>query len=199
MPFSVGNLHFLQLFHVLSISKNLLSVWQFCEDNNLLFEFHSSFLCVNGSNTKTPLLHGNTKNGMYVLASALPSFPPQAHTGERASPFQWHLRLGHPSMSLVHRIISSFSLPVHAHPKSGLYSSCCRAKLHQLPYTASSSLSTSPLRLLFADVWGPAPVLSRDGFRYYLFLVDDYSRFAWLFPLKCKYDVLSVFTSFKHK
>lgn len=104
-----------------------------------------------------------------------------------------------PSMSLVHRIISSFSLPVHAHPKSSLCSSCCRAKLHQLPYTTSSFQSTSPLRLLFAEVWGPAPILSRGSFCYYLFLVDDYSRFAWLFPLKCKYDVLFVFTSFKHK
>jgi hypothetical protein len=30
------------------------------------------------------------------------------------------------------------------------------AKSHQLPYPKSTSVSTSPLELVFSDVWGPA-------------------------------------------
>lgn len=100
-------------------------------------------------------------------------------------------------MQLVHKVISQVSLPVKSSSTPGLCSSYCNAKLHQLPYGRSTSRSTTPLQLLFLDVQGPALVLSRGGFRYYLSFADDYSRFTWIFPFKCKYDVVTIFLSFK--
>uniref|UniRef100_A0A2N9ISJ0 Integrase catalytic domain-containing protein n=1 Tax=Fagus sylvatica TaxID=28930 RepID=A0A2N9ISJ0_FAGSY len=58
--------------------------------------------------------------------------------------------------------------------------------------------STQPLELIHSDVWGPAPVNSSNGYRYYLLFVDDYSRFSWLYLLKHKSDVLTTFTHFKN-
>lgn len=34
------------------------------------------------------------------------------------------------------------------------------------------------------DVWGPSPMLSRDGYHYYLSIVEAFSRYTWLFPLR---------------
>lgn len=34
------------------------------------------------------------------------------------------------------------------------------------------------------DVWGPSPMLSHDGYHYYLSIVDTFSRYTWLFPLR---------------
>lgn len=34
------------------------------------------------------------------------------------------------------------------------------------------------------DVWGPSPMLSHDGYHYYLSIVDAFSQYTWLFPLR---------------
>ena len=44
---------------------------------------------------------------------------------------------------------------------------------------------------------GPAPVNSHCNFHYYMYFVDAYSRFTWIYFLKIKSDALSVFKQFK--
>lgn len=166
IPSTTGNFLLSKIYHVPSISKNLVSVKKkICEVNIVFFEFHSSYFYVKDSRTKKVFLH--------VF--------PRAYARECVSPFQQHIQLSHPSMQLVYKIISQISLLIKSSSSSGLSSSCCKAKLHQLPYGWSSSQSTTPIQLLFSDVQGPAPVLSRGGFRYYLCFVDDYNRFTFGF------------------
>ncbi|KAJ8633327.1 hypothetical protein MRB53_026663 [Persea americana] len=33
------------------------------------------------------------------------------------------------------------------------------------------------------DIWGPAPVISNNGFRYYIIFMDAFSRYTWIFPI----------------
>lgn len=47
------------------------------------------------------------------------------------------------------------------------------------------------------DVWGPSPVVSFSGYKYYLLLVDDFTKYCWLFPLHKKSDVSSYVQAFK--
>jgi hypothetical protein len=71
---------------------------------------------------------------------------------------QWHSRLGHPSLVIVRQIISKHKLPcVRDTSIVSVCDSCQQGKSHQLPYPVSTSVSTAPLRLVFSDVWGPAP------------------------------------------
>ncbi|KAF5480595.1 hypothetical protein F2P56_001331 [Juglans regia] len=77
-----------KLLHVPNITKNLISVRQFCFDNSVFFEFHSSFFVVNDSKMRTPLLHGPTHDGLYSFPSSKTSSSPQALVGERASSSQ---------------------------------------------------------------------------------------------------------------
>nr|GEX72728.1 hypothetical protein [Tanacetum cinerariifolium] len=39
------------------------------------------------------------------------------------------------------------------------------------------------------NVWGPYKVVSREGFRYFLTIADDYSRSVWVYMLKTKDEV----------
>ena len=50
-------------------------------------------------------------------------------------------------------------------------------------------------QLIHSDVW-TSPVVSNTGFIYYLVLLDDFSHFAWTFPLRRKSDVLATLTAF---
>jgi hypothetical protein len=50
------------------------------------------------------------------------------------------------------------------------------------------------LELLYTNVWGPSPVCFKTGFKYYVYFIDDYSRYSWLFPIMRKSDVLPIFS-----
>lgn len=177
LPSSSGKLLLSSLYHVPFISKILVSVQKLCSDNSVFLEFNSSCFYVKDCRTKKILLRGPTRNDMYKFPSQFSS--PLAYISECASLSQWHNRFGHSSMQTVQKIISTLCLPVKpSSSSSGLCSACCKAKLHQLPSSSATSHSTKPLQLIFSDVWGPAPVLSRGGFRYYVSFLDDYSRFT---------------------
>ena len=69
--------------------------------------------------------------------------------------------------------------------------------MHRFHLNKTPLGSTSLLELVHNDVRGPSPLTSLLGFNYYIIFVDDYSRFTWLFLLKHKIEVLSVFKHFK--
>ena len=56
-----------QLLHVPTITKNLLSVSKFAHDNDVFFEIHSHSYLVKDQTSKTVLLEGKFKNGLYVF------------------------------------------------------------------------------------------------------------------------------------
>ncbi|KAA8515355.1 hypothetical protein F0562_018415 [Nyssa sinensis] len=88
LPTPSGNYLLRHLFYVPAISRNLLSVRQFCCDNNVYFQFNSTGFVVNDMRTQTVFLRGLVKDGLYVLptdAHAVASIPKQAHIGERTS------------------------------------------------------------------------------------------------------------------
>jgi len=54
------------LLHVPSITKNLVSVSQFCKDNNVFFEFHSNICYVKSQDSSKILLRGHLgDDGLY--------------------------------------------------------------------------------------------------------------------------------------
>ncbi|CAI7803987.1 unnamed protein product, partial [Closterium sp. NIES-54] len=50
----------------------------------------------------------------------------------------------------------------------------------------------SPLQTLHMDVWDPARVRGQGHKRYFLLVVDDYSRYTTVFPLRSKAEVTEV-------
>ncbi|CAI7789878.1 unnamed protein product [Closterium sp. NIES-53] len=57
------------------------------------------------------------------------------------------------------------------------------------PHSSSFLPTTAPFQTLQLDVWGPSPVLGPCQERYFLVVVDDYSRYTTVFPLRRKADV----------
>jgi histone deacetylase 1/2 len=182
------------LNHVLlvpEIRKNLLSIHQFCVDNNVYFEFHSFYFLVKDYSGKV-LHRGYLHDGLYQFTHK--SSLPQALSSVRS---EWHRRLGHASNPVLNKVLTSLSFPVEKNKTSHVCPECQMAKSHSLPFKKSNSVSLHPLDLIFTDVWGPASVLSTSGAKYYVSFLDDYSKFLWLFPLKLKSDVENVFLNFQ--
>jgi Integrase core domain len=87
-------------------------------------------------------------------------------------------------------------LPLTA-SKLNNYNDCNKAKAHILPFKSSSCFSSSPLEVVHSDLWGPAPITSSNGFRYYVHFTDEYSRFSWIYFLHSKDELVTVFSLFK--
>ncbi|CAI7808822.1 unnamed protein product [Closterium sp. NIES-53] len=84
----------------------------------------------------------------------------------------WHHRLGHPSLPRLR----------------GMHSRL----LHAAPHSSSFPPTTTPLQTLHMDVWGPARVSGQGYKRYFPLVVDDYTRYISVFPLRSKGQVLDV-------
>ena len=71
---------------------------------------------------------------------------------------------------------------------------CILGKSKKLPYPKGKHVSSSPLDYAHADLWGPAKPSTTGGGRYFLSIIDDYSRKLWIYILKEKSDA---FINFK--
>ena len=71
--------------------------------------------------------------------------------------------------------------------------------MHKLHFPITAIKTKSPLELLHTNLWGPAPVISSQGYIYYMSFVDDFTRFTQIFPLKTKSETLSIFKIFKNQ
>jgi transposase InsO family protein len=176
--------------------KNLLSISKFTSDNNVYFEFHPSYFCVKDPTMGTILLQGKHRNGLYSLPPP-PSSPPAAFMGVRTTLDGWHSRLGHPSLRVVLQVVSKNNLALFRSSASSVCHACQLGKSHTLPFHLSPTVSTSPLELIFSDVWGPSPFLSINGNKFYVSFIDDFSKFTWLYPITAKSDVISIFQKFQ--
>ncbi|KAJ0483795.1 putative RNA-directed DNA polymerase [Helianthus annuus] len=185
------------ILHVPQIKKNLLSVQQFCNENDVFFEFHSSFFVVKDESTRATLLTGPSDGGLYSLRlPQLKSLPHVSFTATKASSTIWHKRLGHPHARVFHSIVSSFHLPVSNKLCPSLCTPCQLGKSSKLSLNYSNFHSKNILDLIYCDVWGPAPTLSFDGHRYFMLCVDHHTRYMWFYPLAQKSDVYQTFKSF---
>lgn len=186
-----------KILHVPQIKRNLLFVQRFCQDNNVFFEFHSTFFCVKDTVTRTILLMGPSKDGL--CSFSLPKIHPVSNVAfstVRASSTTWHQRLGHPHPQLLQSMISKNHLPVTNNYVLPFCNSCPMGKSSKLHLSSSKHKSTHILDLVFCDVWGPSPVTSFYGHRYFLLCVDHYTRYMWLFPIKQFSDVFNTFKQF---
>jgi transposase InsO family protein len=58
------------------------------------------------------------------------------------------------------------------------------------------SVSQRPFDLVHSDVWDLAPFGSKGGHRYYILFIDDFSRYTWLFFMRSRSVVLSIYQRF---
>jgi len=61
---------------------------------------------------------------------------------------------------------------------------CHFAKRKRLPFSFSTSKSNKCFDLIHVYLWGPYSIPSNHGHKYFLTIVDDYSRYIWTFLLK---------------
>ena len=107
----------------------------------------------------------------------------------------WHSRLGHNPSSWVQQLASKGLLGFVSKDNFDC-TSCQLGKQPALPFNNSESISNSIFELIYSDFWGPSPVASIGGSRYFVVFIDDYSRYSWIFPMKSRSEILPIYNNF---
>jgi hypothetical protein len=183
------------VLHVPSSSKNLVSVHCLALDNHIFLELHPWHFLIKDQEMRKVLHHGRVEKGLYPLKSFIDR---QALSSSRVSFERWHHCLGHPSPSIVQRVLKNNNLPVDGkYSSESVCDACLQGNMHQLPYPKSSSMSKFLLELVFSDVWGPTPE-SVGRFKYYVSFIDDSSKFTSIYLIKHKSEVFQCFHDFQN-
>ncbi|CAI7803102.1 unnamed protein product [Closterium sp. NIES-54] len=111
----------------------------------------------------------------------------------------WHRCLAHPSMPCLHGMHSRLlvsglprSLPPLPPSPAPPCLPCDEGLQRTAPQSSSFPSTIAPLQTLHMDVWGPARVSGPCRERYFLLVVDDYTRYTTVFPLRSKGEVPDV-------
>ncbi|CAI7839107.1 unnamed protein product [Closterium sp. NIES-54] len=151
-------------------------------------------------------------SSLYTLTTASRSAPlsPQLHASAQVATqcecrrlshdtLLWHHRLGHPSLprlrSMHSRLLVSGlprSLPALPPSPAPPCIPCVEGRQRAAPHSSSFPPTEAPLQTLHLDMWGPARVRGQGHERYFLLVVDDYTRYTTVFPLQRKGDVPDV-------
>ncbi|CAI7851643.1 unnamed protein product, partial [Closterium sp. NIES-54] len=144
---------------------------------------------------------GQVAASSQVFAAASRSSPASARCSCRPLAHEtllWHHRFGHPSLprlrSMASRALVSGlpkSLPPLPPGPTPTCVPCVKGRQRAAPHS-SFPPTEAPLQTLHMDVWGPAHVRGQGQERYFLLVVDDYSRYTTVFPLRSKGEVPEV-------
>jgi hypothetical protein len=102
-----------------------------------------------------------------ISSLRLPTTSVSAATSSSPSLSLWHSRLEHKSSSRVQQLVSRGLLGPMSKENFDCVS-CQLGKQPTLPFHNSESMSTGIFDLIHSDVWGPSPINSIGGSRYFV-------------------------------
>lgn len=112
----------------------------------------------------------------------------------------WHARLGHVNFHALKMLEAEYmaaGVPQIKHPDQ-LCQACVVVKQARTPFPViANNQADEPLELVHADLSGPITPSTLAGNSYFMLIVDDYNRWMWVYVIKSKDQVSSLFKNFK--
>ncbi|GJW39595.1 retrovirus-related pol polyprotein from transposon TNT 1-94 [Tanacetum coccineum] len=186
-----GNLTICHVYYVEGLGHNLFLVGKFC-DGDLEVAFRSN-TCYVQNLESDDLLTGSRDSNLYTISiSEMVASSPVCLMSRATSTksWLWHRRLSHLNFDTINQLTSKDlvdGLSKFKYNKDHLCSACEQGKSKKASLPPKLVPSTeSKLELLYIDLCGPMKVVSINGKKYILVIVDDYSLYTWVYFLHTK-------------
>lgn len=101
----------------------------------------------------------------------------------------WHRRLGHRDPAAIENLINrelATGIQISRCSEKITCIDCIKSKLTRSKFLENQKRETEPIRLVHSDLCGPMQTTTPSGNRYFLTLIDDYSRFTVVRLLRTK-------------
>lgn len=179
------------------LRKNLLSGPQFDKDKATFVGGKGE---VKMSDEEGLIFKANLKNGIYYVKTKVPSKSKKRVSFETLTTCvdnsdTWHKRLAHISSEIIKQTSKSNSVKGLPNFRNiDLHCESCKLnKFRRVSFKSHKIIrSKKPLDLLYADVWGPCKTEGRKGERFFLSIIDDFSRRVALYPMREKSQVSEI-------
>ncbi|KAI3697969.1 hypothetical protein L6452_31076 [Arctium lappa] len=203
-----GKMTFEDVYYVDQLKYSLLSVSQVCDkQHSILFTntecmiLAPRFKVVDESMI---LLRTPRKDNVYCLDmdnvdsdSSLNCLVSKASVDESSL---WHRRMCHMNFKTMNKLVKNNlarGLPSKVFSCDDHCVACLKGKQHKTSHkTKELNSISSCLQLLHMDLFGPTNVMSIGKKSYCLVIVDDYSRFTWVYFLRTKDETSGPIKSF---
>ena len=98
----------------------------------------------------------------------------------------WHKWLGHMSEKGMMILQKQHLLGNQKLGELKFCEHCVFGKQHWIKFPKAIHTTKGTIDYIHADCWGPARVPSLGGGRYFLSIIDDYSRMTWIYIMSQK-------------
>ncbi|GJR90899.1 putative ribonuclease H-like domain-containing protein [Tanacetum coccineum] len=201
-------LDFEDVYFVKELKFNLFSVSQMCDKKNSVLFTDTECVVLSPDFKLTDeshvLLKVPRKDNMYSVD--LKNVVPQGGLTclfAKATPDEsnlWHRRLGHVNFKTMNKLVRGNlvrGLPSKLFEINQTCVACQKGKQHRASCkTKTVSSISQPLQMLHIDLFGLTFVKSLMKKMYYLVVIDDFSRFNWVFFLATKDKTSEILKTF---
>ena len=185
---------------VKSLNYNLLFVSQLCQlGYNCLFT--DVDVTIYRREDSSLVFKGYLKSKLYLVDFSLDKTNLETCLMAKSSMgWLWHRRLAHVGMRNLNKLLKGehiLGLTNVTFEKDKICSACQAGKQVGAAHPAKNIMTTTrPLELLHMDLFGPVAYISIGGNKYGLVIIDDYSRYTWVFFLHDKSETQRCFKKF---
>ncbi|KAL1198691.1 Retrovirus-related Pol polyprotein from transposon TNT 1-94 [Cardamine amara subsp. amara] len=163
------------VFYVEEMKSDLIAVGQLMDENRCVMQLADNFIVIQDRTTRMVTGVGKREHGTFYFRG-LESAAAVRTSGDGSYDL-WHNRMGHPSA----KVVSLLPGVVVSEVSNKACDTCFRAKQSRDLFHLSDNKTTKVFELIHCDVWGPYRTPSFSGARYFLTIVDDYSRSVWIY------------------
>src|SRR5919202_809639 len=199
-----GPLTFRRVSYVNGLKHNLISVSQLC-DAGYEVRFRTDRGTVHDLEGNIVLI-ARRDDSLYTFDMSHSTLPNDVCFISRSADelkWLWHKRLSHMNFKDINKLSKNelvSGLPMIKYEKDKLCHACEKGKQHRATFKSKKFATIeSHLDLLHMDLFGPVSTPSFTGKRYTLVIVDEYSRYTWVFFLKAKSEAAGIINDFIKK
>ncbi|GJT65550.1 retrovirus-related pol polyprotein from transposon TNT 1-94 [Tanacetum coccineum] len=190
---------FIKVAFVNGLKYNLVSISQQC-DAKYIVQFNKKRATIINFNKEIVMISPRLRD-VYVLD--MTSFAQKSCFFAKATEnlnWLWHKRLAQLNFKTINQLAKQnlvIDLPLLVYSKNKQCLSCKKGKHHRANFkTKQTSSIKKCLRLLHIDLFGPITPRSINRDKYTLVIVDEYSRYTWVYFLKKKSQAPKTIMSF---
>jgi transposase InsO family protein len=190
-----------QVYYIPKLCSNLVSLGQLTETGHRI-EMDDDWLEVHDKVSSRLIMSvKRSANRLYKidLKLAMPGcLLASISSGDQS--WLWHGRLGHVNFRALKQLSQkelAVGIPTIEHPDE-ICHGCLSAKQTHNPYPQVAKWrATKTLELIHVDLCGPITPWTVGGNRYFMLLIDDFSRWSYVYMLKSKDQALDAFVKYK--
>ncbi|GJV03970.1 zinc finger, CCHC-type containing protein [Tanacetum coccineum] len=188
------------VYYIPNLKSNILSLGQLTE-NGCKIIMQNNLLLLHGQDQKLLMRVERSRNRLYKINLKV-GMPMCLLANLENHAWLWHARLGHLNFDSIKQMTQKKlveGIPSISH-KNQVCNACLLGKHNRALFpNQTNTKSLEPLNLIFGDLCGPISPATESGKKYMFLLVDDYTRYMWVYFLKLKDEAFETFKEFKLK